>query len=171
MAVRRYPHNRLGWVTSTTDQRGVTHNYTYGPNATSGAEQLTLDSAVIPAGSAVDTTVQSIGTAYDDLGRVSTVTSYGGVEGPGSNVVNQVQDVYDGWGNVVQEWQASDGPLDETDPTDPNYTPSVKYAYLDGASTDDGVPVNYLRLARSPIRTGATSPTTTPARWTRSCRS
>ena len=47
-------YNRLGWVTSTTDQRGVTHNYTYGPNATSGAEQLTLDSAVIPAGSAVE---------------------------------------------------------------------------------------------------------------------
>ena len=79
--------------------------------------------------------------------------------------------MYDGWGNVVREWQASDGPLDETDPTDPNYTPSVKYAYLDGDSTDDGVPVNYLRLGAITYPNGRTSPTTTPARWTRSCRS
>ena len=72
-------------------QRGVTHTYTYGANGTLGAGQVTLDSATIPSGSLVDSTVQSIGTTYDDMGRMQTVTSYSGTDG-GGTALNEVFD-------------------------------------------------------------------------------
>ena len=78
----------------------------------------------------------SISTTYDDLGRVRTVTSYSADDGTGT-VVNEVQDQYDGWGNLVEEWQSHSGAVATST------TPSVKYTYDDGAA--DGVAA-YLRL-------------------------
>ena len=116
------------------DQRGVTHTYTYDL-----AGQVVLDSATIPAASTgVDQSVLSIGTTYDDLGRVQTVTSYSTTDGTGTPV-NQVEDSYDGWGNLAEEWQSHAGAVDTSDP------PSVEYTYLDGPTT--GV-AGYLRLSQ-----------------------
>ena len=36
-------YNQLGWVTGTTDQRGVAHTYTYGGDKDPAAGQVTLD--------------------------------------------------------------------------------------------------------------------------------
>ena len=92
-------HNRLGWVTSTTDQRGVLHTYTYGADTTSAAGQVVFrDSAVIPPDEGIATTVQSIATAYDDMGRVQTITSCTDTRGTLADAVNQVYDLYDGLG-------------------------------------------------------------------------
>ncbi len=69
---------------------------------------MILDSATIPPGVGVNTTVQSITTSYDDIGRVQIVTSYSATRGTGT-VLNQVQDSYDGSGNLAEEWQNPDG--------------------------------------------------------------
>ena len=104
-----------------------------------------LDSATIPAGSTgVDQGVLSIGTAYDDLGRVQTVTSYPNADGTGTPV-NQVQDAYDGWRNLVQEWQADNGAVDT------DATPSVQYQYESPRPSGEGQgegsqAVSYVRL-------------------------
>ena len=122
----------LGRVTSTTDQRGVVHTYIYDT-----AGRLSLDdvTSLGPSG-IVDGAVLSIGTTYDDLSRVRTVTSYSGDDGSGT-IVNEVEDAYDGWGNLVEEWQSHSGAVDT------GSTPSVQYTYDDGAV--DGVAA-YLRL-------------------------
>ena len=73
-------YNRLRRTTGATDQRGVVNDYTYGPDGSNGAGQVTLDSVASLGDPSQDVnpTVQAIGTSYDDLGRVSTVTSYAG---------------------------------------------------------------------------------------------
>ena len=128
----------------------MVHTYTYGANGTSAAGQVTLDSVNLAnelLGQNVASTVLSIGTAYDDLGRVKTVTSYSGTGGSGT-VLNQVQDAYDGWGNLSQEWQADSGPVDTNTP------PSVQYVYesprLPGEGQGEGSqPVQYMRLSQT----------------------
>ena len=59
------------------------------------------------------------------LGQVATITSYASADGSGTPV-NQVEDAYDGWGNLTQEWQAVSGPVQKT--CDPP-TPSVQWIY------------------------------------------
>ena len=81
--------------------------------------------------------IRSIGTTYNDMGRVRTVTSYAGASGPGSTIVNQVEDAYDGWGNLTKEWQAPGGAVDTSGPA------TVEYDYADGAT---GTVAAYLRL-------------------------
>ena len=111
------------------------------------AGRVILDSATIPTNSTgVDQTVLSIGTSYDDLGRVQFVTSYPNANGTGVPV-NQVEDQYDGWGNLSQEWQSSSSSVNMTT------TPSVQYTYADGAN-GTGVAA-YMHLRRPRIRTPA----------------
>ena len=70
---------------------------------------------------AVDETVAVIHTGYDDIGRVRSVTSLG--TGSPAAPRNQVEYIYDSWGNLIKEYQAHDGEVDvET-------TPSVQYQY------------------------------------------
>jgi len=92
-------------------QRGVTHTYTY-----DSAGRVALDAVTIPAGSTgVDNSVLSIGTAYDDLGRIQYVTSYPNADGSGTPV-NQNKNVYDGCGNLIQEYQSHVGEVNSVLP-------------------------------------------------------
>ena len=77
----------------------------------------------------------AIDTSYTDLGQVYQVTSVSAT----AHVVNQVEDAYDGWGNLTQEWQAVSGSVNTSS------TPSVQYNYADGANSN-GV-AQYVRLA------------------------
>ena len=140
-----FAYDRLGRVTSTTDQnnttldasrqRGVTHTYTYGADGTSAAGKVTLDAVTIPPGSTgVDDTVLSIVTAYDDVGRVQTVSSSS--DTAGTEILNQVKYVYNGWGQGYQEYQEHAGDVG-------GGTPYVEYDYLDGAT---GTKAAYVRL-------------------------
>jgi len=86
-------------------------------------------------GENVDGAVRRLGYAYDDLGRQEVVTSYSDTSG--TTVVNQVQYAYDGWGNLIEEWQAHDGAVNTST------TESVQYVYDDGASS--GI-AKFLRL-------------------------
>jgi YD repeat-containing protein len=132
-------YNLDGSTATSTDQRGVTHSYSY-----NAAGQLAADT-ITNFGSTglVDTTVNAIVTAYDDMGRVYTVSSEGlvlvGTEET-ETVLNQVQYQYDGWGDLAQEWQSPNGAVQTTGS---NVSPSVQYQYADGAT--DGV-ASYVRL-------------------------
>ena len=131
-------HDRLGRTISTTDQRGVVHEYSYGESGTPAAGRPTRDDVTtIPGGSGVDDSVLSIVTAYDDLGRVRLISSYSYVSGVG-DPVNQIEHVFDGWGNLAVEYQSHDAEVDE------EITPAVQYTYADGA--DENGRAAFLRL-------------------------
>jgi YD repeat-containing protein len=122
----------LGRTTTTTDQRGVTHTYTYDSAGRLAADTVS-NFGNLPAAAQ---TVNEIATTYDDAGRVQTVTSYGLVGGV-ETVVNQVKEAYNGWGDLSREWQSPTGVVSGS-------TPSVQYDYADG-SQGGGVAA-YLRL-------------------------
>ena len=70
-------YDQLGRTTSTTDQRGVTHDFTF-----DSAGRLSLDKVTnLGTSGIVDDSILSIGRTYDDLGRVQTVTSYSDISG------------------------------------------------------------------------------------------
>ena len=129
-------YDQLGRKATATDQRGVVHSYDYDSAGRLSADTVTN---LGDSGQNVDGAVRLIGTAYDHMGRVHTVTSYS--DTAGTSVVNQVQYAYDSWGNLAQEWQAHDGEVNT------NSTMSVQYSYDDGYSTSGSDrPVNYVRL-------------------------
>ncbi len=118
-------YDLLGEPLTATDQRGVVHTYSY-----DSAGRQTADTITNFGGTGqVDDTVNAIVTAYDDLGRVHTVSSEGLVDRV-ETVLNQVQDRYDGWGNLVQQWQSPNGAV-QTSGGDAS--PSVQYVHDDGA--------------------------------------
>ena len=129
-------YDRLGRTTSSTDQRGVVHQYSFDSAGRVSADTV---SSLGLAGQNVDGTVRRIGTIYDDVGRTRTVTSYS--DTAGTVVSNQVYDRYDGWGNLAQEWQSHTGVVDTAS------TPSVQYVYDDGvaAQVEHGE-AKYVRL-------------------------
>jgi RHS repeat-associated protein len=118
-------YDQLGRTTSSTDQRGVVHCYTY-----NSAGQLACD-AVTTLPSGVDGSVRRIQYAYDDSGRVSIISSYSAATG--GTVVNQITYTYDGWGDVLQSQQAHNITISST----------ICYAYDDGAV---GSAAKYVRL-------------------------
>ncbi|OQB80125.1 MAG: tRNA nuclease WapA precursor [Planctomycetes bacterium ADurb.Bin126] len=108
-----------GLEATRTDQREVEHTYAYDFLGRRTANAVTD----YPA--SVDDTVLRIEWAYDDLGRVASVTSYDAATS--GNIVNQVTFTYDGWSNVTSSKQEHDGEVDGS-------TPQVQYTYADGAS-------------------------------------
>ena len=100
-----------------TDQNGTTHQYSYDVLG-----RQTLD-AVTTLGSGVDGTVRAIGATYNSQGLPFQQTSYS--DAAATTVVNQVQDVYNGLGQLVTEYQAHSGSVNTST------TPSVGYAYSD----------------------------------------
>ena len=114
-----YTVNALGQVTSMTDRNGNVHQYSYDVLG-----RLTSD-AVTTLGAGVDGAVRRIDTAYDSQGNAYLVTSY---DAPtGGNVVNQVEDVYNGLGQLTAEYQSHSGAVNL------NTTPAVQYAYTEMA--------------------------------------
>ena len=139
-------YDRLGRVHSTTDQRGVTHEFLYNTAGRLKGDVVDL-SGELPDQN-VDDTITAIGTTYDDLGRVEFVSSLCGEDtnedGLPDEVVNQVKEEYNGWGQVAREYQAHDGVVD----TGVNGTPFVQYDYDDGYEnpSETSRPAKYVRL-------------------------
>ena len=85
----------LNRKTTSTDQRGVVHAYSY-----DAVGRLIVD-AVTSLGRAeenVDGSVRRIEYAYQDDGKLLTVTSFDAAVG--GAVVNQIKYTYDGWGQL-----------------------------------------------------------------------
>ena len=107
-----------GEVASTSNALGNATSYTYD---LLGRQTMDTVATFAPV---VDDTVRALGTTYDTLGHVILATSYGWGSPPA--VVNQVENVYDGLGNLVTQYQSLSGPVNTT--TSP-YTPAVQYQY------------------------------------------
>ncbi|MBA3936049.1 MAG: RHS repeat-associated core domain-containing protein [Planctomycetes bacterium] len=138
-------YDRLGRTTSRTDQRGVIHAYAFD---TSG--RLQADAATIPALTGdvqIDTGVQRIERAYDDVSRVKGISSFSATTG--GTVVNAVAYTYNNLSQVARSDQSHSGAVVS------GTTPGVSYTYADGAS---GGTAAYLRLTRVTYPTTATSP-------------
>ena len=124
-------YDQLGRTISTTDERGVMHEYRFDSAGRPSEDRVTnLGSSGI-----VDGSIRAIVTTYDDIGRVHTVTSYDSdTARQPTDIVNQIRYKYDGWGNLDTEWQSHDGPT----PVDDDWGyPNIEYGYY--YSVTDGV--------------------------------
>ena len=110
-----FTYNRAGDTTSFTDPNGSVHAYSYDVLA-----RLTSD-AVTTLGTGVDGAVRRRTSAYNALGLPFQFTTYNAASG--GSIVNQVQDAYNGLGQLTAEYQAHGGAVDTTS------SPSVRYAY------------------------------------------
>jgi RHS repeat-associated protein len=123
-------YDRLGRRATVTDQRDVVHAYTYDSAGRLSSDDADTPADPLPAG--VDSAVVKLGRAYDDLGRLQTVTSYDASD----TVVNEVKVTYGAWGNVTKSEQDHAGAAGPGDP-------DIQYVYDDGASGGDA---KYVRL-------------------------
>src|SRR5579884_254596 len=110
-----YLTNALGQVVQSTDRNGNVHQYSYDVLG-----RLTSD-AVTTLGTGVDGSIRRIEYAYDSQGNNSLVTSYNAASG--GSIVNQVQRVYNGLGQLTGEYQSHSGAVNT------NSTPEVHYGY------------------------------------------
>ena len=117
-----YAYNAVGDVTGYTDQNQTAHAYTYDVLG----RQLS-DAATVASGNpkGVDTRVLRLQTAYDSQGNAYLFTSYDAASG--GSVVNQVQDVFNGLGQLTTEYQSHSGAVN------PSTSPKVQYAYTEMA--------------------------------------
>jgi RHS repeat-associated protein len=111
--------NALGETKTATDRNGTVHTFTRDVLG-----RLTAD-GVTTLGSGVDGAVRRIETAYNSADLAYLFTSYDAASG--GNVVNQIQDVFNGLGQFTQEYQSHSGAVNTS------ATPSVQYAYTEMA--------------------------------------
>jgi RHS repeat-associated protein len=110
-----YLVNALGQVVQYTDRNGNVHQYSYDVLG-----RLTAD-AVTTLGTGVDGSVRRIEYGYDSQGNLSLITSYDAASG--GNIVNQVQRLYNGLGQLTDDYQSHSGAVVQ------GSTKEVQYAY------------------------------------------
>jgi RHS repeat-associated protein len=127
-----HTYNALGQLTSKTDRNGTIHTYSYDVLGRQTSDTVTT------LGAGVDGSIRRIATAYDTAGRPFLYTSYDATSGV--NVVNQTQQIYNGLGQLITEYQSHSGAVNTAT------TPSVQYAYSemsDGANHSRLVSMTY----------------------------
>jgi RHS repeat-associated protein len=117
-----FGYNLLGELSSFTDQNGTTHTYT---RDVLGRE--TLDSIQVASGNPqnVDQTILSLGYTFDTAGRPYQQTAF--TDAAGTTVANQVEDIYNGYGQLITQYQDTTGAVPSM--PNPSTTPAVQYAY------------------------------------------
>jgi RHS repeat-associated protein len=113
-----YTYNRQGQRTTMQDQNGSVHAYSYDLLGRQTADLITT------LATGVDASVQQIGWTYEIHGLLQFVTSYGG----SGNVVNQVQNIYNGFRQLVTQYQEHGGAVNTTSSL------PVSYAYANGSA-------------------------------------
>jgi RHS repeat-associated protein len=111
----KYTVNALGETKTVTDRNGNVHTLSYDVLG-----RLTSD-AVTTLGAGVDGAVRRIDTAYDAQGNPYLFTSY--ADTAGTTVINQVQQTFNGLGQLTADYQAHGGAVNASS------TPSVQYAW------------------------------------------
>jgi hypothetical protein len=115
-----YTLNALGQRLTLTDRNGSTHTYSYDVVGRQTAD------AVTTLGSGVDGAVRRLETAFDTAGRPYLYTSYDASSG--GSAVNQVEQIYNGLGQLITEYQEHSGAVNTST------TLKVLYAYSEMAS-------------------------------------
>jgi len=117
-----YNYNRQGQQTLVTDQGGCQHAFDY-----DGLGRPIHD-RVLSLGSSAVGTARRISTVYDTRGLVSTITTWDDPRIGFGNVLNQVQNVYNDFGQQTYSYQSHSGSVDIMN------TPKVQYSYANGSS-------------------------------------
>ena len=117
-----YTYNRLGQATSITDQNGTVRSTTYDGLGRPTANRITT------LGSGADGSVLRTETAYTPRGSRSVVTSYDNAAVGQGNVVNQAQFQYNGFNQLVADYQEHGGAVDTLTSL------VVRYGYADGSA-------------------------------------
>ncbi len=113
-------YSALGQVIQSTDRNGNVHQYTYD---TAGRK---ISDTVTTLGAGVDGGVRRIDTAYNAQGLAYLYTSY--ADTAGTQIVNQVENIYNGLGQLAFQYQAVTGAVDIST------TPVVEYTYSSPAN-------------------------------------
>jgi RHS repeat-associated protein len=127
-----YTYNALGQVASMTDRNGTTHQFSY------DVLGRPISDAVTVLGAGVDGTVRRLDTAYDTQGNPYLYTSY--ADTAGTTIVNQVEQTYNGLGQLTGEYQSHAGPVVI------GTTPVVQYTYSElanGANHSRPISITY----------------------------
>jgi RHS repeat-associated protein len=127
-----YTVDALGENLTYTDRAGNVHSYTMDILGRQTAD------AVTTLATGFDNSILRIQTAYNALGNAYTITSYNAASG--GSIVNQVEDIYNGLDQLIQEYQAHSGAVVT------GTTPSVQYAYNElagGANNSRVVSMTY----------------------------
>jgi RHS repeat-associated protein len=114
---KAYQYNRLGDATTYTDPNGSVHTY-----SDDVLGRITAD-AVTTLGSGVDGAIRRLTLAYDTGDRPYLYTSYNASSG--GSIVNQVQDAYNGLGQLIGEYQEQGGAVNTST------SPEVQYVYTE----------------------------------------
>ena len=112
-----YSYNRQSERITMKDQNETVHSYT------SDKLGRPLEDEVVSFGMGIDQAVAKIARTYNVQGQVELITSYDG----SSNVVNQVKQEYNAFGQLITDWQQHDGPVTAA-------SPRVGYSYADASS-------------------------------------
>ncbi len=110
-----YTYDALGEAATKTDRNGTQHTYVRDVLGRQTSDQATA------LGTGVANTIRRLDTAYDTGGRPYLFTSY--VDLAGTMTRNQVEDLFNGFGQLLTEYQSHAGPVV------PGSSPSVQYAY------------------------------------------
>ena len=116
----KYSYNRQGQRTRMQDQNGSVHEYEHDLLGRQTADKVTA------LGDGVDGAVRRIGMTYEVRGMVEKVTSYS--DAAGTTPVNEVQNVYNSFGQLKEQYQEHSGSVNT------GTTPKVQYAYADGSA-------------------------------------
>jgi RHS repeat-associated protein len=114
-----YTYNQLGDVLTATDPNGTTHTDSY------DVLGRQVSDAVTTLGAGVDGSVLRHTTAYNALGLPYLFTSDNAASG--GSIVNQVEDVYNGLGQLTGEYQEQTGAVNTST------SPEVRYVYTEMA--------------------------------------
>jgi RHS repeat-associated protein len=125
----RYTYNAVGQARTYLDRNGIEHRYTYDvvgrPTADAVPGLRATPVSGIRLGPQTLDRVLRLETAYDTGGRPYLFTSYDATNG--GQVLNQVEQVYTGLGQLTAEYQAHGGAVNTST------TPKVQYAYSEMA--------------------------------------
>ena len=116
-----YSYNRQGQQAVLLDQRGCQHAYDY-----DGLGRQIHD-RVIAMGTGTVGTARRISTAYDVQGRVSLLTTWDNATVGLGNVLNQVQNLHNDFGQQTYSIQDHSGVVTGA-------SPRVQYGYADGSA-------------------------------------
>ncbi len=113
-----YTYDALGEAATMTDRNGTTHTYLRDVLGRQTSDQATA------LGANVSDLIRRLDTAYDTGGRPYLFSSYADLGG--MTIRNQVEDLFNGFGQLTAEYQAHAGAVVIGGM---NPTPSVQYAY------------------------------------------
>jgi RHS repeat-associated protein len=116
-----FSYNRQGQRVTTTDQRGNVHAYDY-----DGLGRL-LNDRVTTLGTGVDGSVLRLGVTYEVRGLLDTLTSYDNATVGSGAAVNEVQQAYNNFAQLISSAQDHGGVVSAS-------SPSVGLSYANGST-------------------------------------